>query len=250
MSVTLSAPRRTSWVTTLTSGLMAVSVFLAESTLRSPMRSTLCRIWRCRFDSSTTSMSTMPIVPKLAADVDLGQEQVALVAVALLGRQLAGGRPGTALVLPLVEAAGHRHDVLVANVGERLGRERRAHAAGTVDDHRCRLVGDPVLDRALEGAPRDVHSSGDGALLVLVGLPHVEHHRARPLPQLVGGGGVDLADLGLGGGEQLTEARHGATSRRISRQLKSLQTCSTIRPDRLFRRGCPGRVAPGNPIRC
>jgi len=31
-------------------GFNAVSVFLAESTLRSPMRSRLCRIWRCRFE--------------------------------------------------------------------------------------------------------------------------------------------------------------------------------------------------------
>ena len=37
-------------MTTSTSGLMAVSVFFAESTLRSPMRSMLWRIWRCRFE--------------------------------------------------------------------------------------------------------------------------------------------------------------------------------------------------------
>jgi rhodanese-related sulfurtransferase len=38
-----------------------------ESTLRSPIRSMLCRICRCRFDSSTTSMSMMPSVPTPAA---------------------------------------------------------------------------------------------------------------------------------------------------------------------------------------
>src|SRR4029450_9748415 len=103
---------------TLTSGLSAVSVFLAESTLRSPMRSMLCRIWRCRFEASTTSMSTIPSVPTpaaaresaagggrrggpqpagaeeehaaleellLAGLTDLGQKDVAPVAVALLG---------------------------------------------------------------------------------------------------------------------------------------------------------------------
>ena len=63
----LSAPSRASYVTTLTSGFSAVRVFLAESTLRSPTRSTLWRICRWRFDSSTTSMSMMPIVPTPAA---------------------------------------------------------------------------------------------------------------------------------------------------------------------------------------
>ena len=72
------------------------------------------------------------------------------------------------------------------------------------------LVGDAVLDRTLERAPRDVHGAGDGSLLVLVGLAHVEHDGAGLPAQLVGRGGVDLSDLGLGGGEQLTEARHRA----------------------------------------
>ena len=150
---------------------------------------------------------------ELPLDVDLRQQQVALVAVALLGRQLAGRGPVAALVLPLVEAAGHRHDVLVAHVGEGLGREGRAHARGAVDDDRGRLVGDPVLDRALHRAAGDVDGSRDGALLVLVRLPHVEHDGARLAAEVVGGGGVDLADLGLGGGEQLSEARHRAPSR-------------------------------------
>ena len=39
----------------------------AESTLRSPTRSRLCKIWRCKLDASTTSISTMPIVPTPAA---------------------------------------------------------------------------------------------------------------------------------------------------------------------------------------
>ena len=155
-------------MTTSTSGLMSVSVFFAESTLRSPIRSMLWRIWRCRLDSSTTSMSMMPIVPTPAAarysaageprppapssstlDVeqlllaglaDLGQEQVALVAVALLGRQRLRHLPVAALVLPLVEPAGDRDHVGVAEVVQRLGRERRAGAAGAVDDDGRRLV--------------------------------------------------------------------------------------------------------------
>ena len=132
---------------------MAVSVFLAESTLRSPMRSMLCRIWRCRLDSSTTSMSMMPMGAhagggeverggraeatgaeqehpgveqlQLALDADLGQEEVALVAVALLGREHRRDLPVAALVLPLVEAAGHRDDVGVAELGRASWRRRR-----------------------------------------------------------------------------------------------------------------------------
>ena len=41
------------------------------------------------------------------------------------------------------------------------------------------VVGDPALHLALEVAPGDVDGPGQGALLVFVGLPHVEHHRAR-----------------------------------------------------------------------
>ena len=42
---------------------------------------------------------------ELAVDVDLGEQDVALVAVALLGGELARRGPVAALVLPLVEAA-------------------------------------------------------------------------------------------------------------------------------------------------
>ena len=49
---------------------------------------------------------------QLALDVDLRQQHVALVAVALLGGELARRGPVAALVLPLVEAAGHRDDVV------------------------------------------------------------------------------------------------------------------------------------------
>ena len=63
----LSADSRVSYVTTSTSGFNDTSVFFAESTLRSPTRSRLWRIWRCRLEASTSSMSTMPIVPTPAA---------------------------------------------------------------------------------------------------------------------------------------------------------------------------------------
>ena len=49
---------------------------------------------------------------------------------------------------------------------------------------------------------------GQGALVVLVGLADVEHDGAGG-DALGGAGGVDLADLGLGGRQQLPEAGHG-----------------------------------------
>ena len=48
----------------------------------------------------------------LARVADLGQQQVALVAVALLGRERGRDLPVATLVLPLVEPAGDRDDVV------------------------------------------------------------------------------------------------------------------------------------------
>ena len=111
---------------------------------------------------------------------DLGQEQVALVAVALVGGQGDRHPPRPALVLPLAEAAGHRHDVGVAEVLEGLGGEGGADAAGAVDDDRRVVVGQAALDLALQVAPGDVERARQGALVVLVGLPDVEHDGAGP----------------------------------------------------------------------
>ena len=47
----------------------------------------------------------------LAGLAHLGEEQVAVVAVALFGVEHRRCDPGAALVLPLAEAAGHRDDV-------------------------------------------------------------------------------------------------------------------------------------------
>ena len=78
----------------------------------------------------------------LALLAHLGQEDVAAVAVALLGGERVGRDPVAALVLPAAEAAGHRHDVAVAELLQRLGRERGADAAGAVDDDGGVVVGD------------------------------------------------------------------------------------------------------------
>jgi hypothetical protein len=53
-----------------------------------------------------------------------------------------------------------------------------------------------------------VHRARHRALLVLVGLAHVEQERTL-VDQGLGPCGVDLADLRLGRLEQLTEVRHG-----------------------------------------
>ena len=69
------------------------------------------------------------------------------------------------------------------------------------------LVGEPVLDLRLEMAAGDVHGTVEGAGVVLVGLADVEYggaigdQRGRTLR-------VDLTDLRLGGGEQITERGH------------------------------------------
>jgi hypothetical protein len=54
-------------VITFTSGLSASIVAFAESAFQSPSVSVECAIWRWRFDASTRSSSTMPIVPTPAA---------------------------------------------------------------------------------------------------------------------------------------------------------------------------------------
>ena len=142
----------------------------------------------------------------LPGGVHLREQQVALVAVALLGGQADRGLPVPALVLPLVEPAGHGGHVGVAELGQGVRGERRAGAAGAVDDDVGVVVGDPALDLALQVAPGDVHRTGERPLLVLVGLPHVEHD-GPGLGHLVGrAGGVDLTDAGLG----VAAAGHGS----------------------------------------
>ena len=146
---------------------------------------------------------------ELALLADLGQQQVALVAVALLGAEGARRLPLAALVLPLVEAAGHRDHVGVAELGQRLGREGRAHAAGAVArpggcrgrgrGPRCWTRGGPGGCAAPPGMAPCSNSSGSRTSSTTV---------PGACAQLVGGGGVDLADLGFGLLEQVSEGGH------------------------------------------
>ena len=125
---------------------------------------------------------------------DLGQQEVALVAVALFGCQHLRNAPLPALVLPAVESAHHRHHIGVAELLERPGSERGAHPTGAHRHHRHRLVGDLALDLALEVAPGKEHGPRHGSLFELVGFSHVEQNGPRG-HHAFGLSGVDLSDL-------------------------------------------------------
>ena len=143
---------------------------------------------------------------ELALLGDLGEQQVAVVAVALLGGERLRDPPRTALVLPAVEPADQETTSLVAEVGERLGGEHRAHPGRAVDDDGRRLVGDPALDLELEPAAGHVDGAGDRPLLVLVGLADVEQDDlAEARLDVVG---LDLPDDRPGLVDQLSGAGH------------------------------------------
>ena len=144
--------------------------------------------------------------PLLARLADLGDQQVARVAAPLVGRERVGRLDGEAVALPVGEAAGERDDVLVAQVGERLRGERRAGAAGAVDDELTVAIGDEPFDPRLELAAGNVHGTRDGALLPFVALAHVdEEGGVLTLARL---GRADLVDLGLHLRKQLSIGRH------------------------------------------
>ena len=145
----------------------------------------------------------------LAGLADLGKEDVAAVAVALLGGERLGGDPGPPLVLPAPEPAGHRHDVGEAELLEGLGGEGGAVAAGAIEDDGLVTVEELGLGLALEVAAGDEHRPRDRALVVLVLLAHVDE---RGLPEArFGVLGLDLGDALLGVPEQLAVTRHPAS---------------------------------------
>jgi hypothetical protein len=134
---------------------------------------------------------------------------VARVAVALRRVEHPGHGVLEAEVLPAREAAGHGRDVRVPQLLERLGRERAPDSAGAVDDHLGILVGQHVLDPALEMAPGDVASSRHEAVLDLLVLAHVEDEEPVAPPEaLVDVLGRDFLDLGFDLLQQVTEVSH------------------------------------------
>ena len=67
ISNTLSLLSAVLWMTTFTYGLISRTEEAADSALGRPMSLWPWMIWRCRFDSSTVSKSTIPNVPTPAA---------------------------------------------------------------------------------------------------------------------------------------------------------------------------------------
>ena len=63
----LSTVMRVASGITLTSGFRARNVRVPDSTLGLPTSAVVCRIWRCRFVTSTVSPSMSPMVPTPAA---------------------------------------------------------------------------------------------------------------------------------------------------------------------------------------
>ena len=143
----------------------------------------------------------------LALLADLRQQQVPVVAVALLGAEHLRYGPGPALVLPLVEAAVHGGRLRIAQRLQRLGGEGRAHTPGTEHHDRCVAARKAVLDVGLQVAARDVDRTGDGALGDLVGFTHVQK-RCTGVAQALTGRRVDLGDPRLGVDEQIAECGH------------------------------------------
>ena len=130
------------------------------------MRSVVCSTCRCRFDASTVSASTRPMradagrrqveggrraeaagaeqqhlrveQPQLAGLADLGDQDVARVALAALGVEQPRDAPLVSAGLPACEAARQGLDARVAELAERARREGRAGAGLAADDDRRR----------------------------------------------------------------------------------------------------------------
>ena len=146
---------------------------------------------------------------ELASLANLRDHQVAAVAAATLGVEHLGLGPGVTGLLPAGEATGQRDDVGVAELGERLRAEGRAGAGGARQHDALALVGCLGLDARLEETARNVHGFGNRALLVLVGLTHVDQQRRLRGGELVGQlACVDLGDLLLDLGKQFAVRRH------------------------------------------
>src|SRR5438067_1610727 len=100
------------------------------------------------------------------------------------------------MALPVVDPAREGDDVLVAELFERLGRERRPVARRAVGDDRPRAVRSGLLDPGLQPPARNVDGAGDVALVPLLALTDIQKNGGvRVLVQLPGALGADLVDL-------------------------------------------------------
>ncbi len=133
----------------------------------------------------------------LTVGPNLGEQQVARVALALFGAQRARNLDRVATVLPQREATGHRLDVLVAKVlDERPRRPGRAVARGAIQHDVGRAVRHAALDPGLEIALGHVLGPRDMAGGPLLGLAHV--NQDGPVAELLTHlAGIDLVDPAL-----------------------------------------------------
>ena len=180
---TFSEVSRSRYGITSTSGLSASIVRFADSAFQSPSVCVEWAIWRCRFDSSTRSSSTIPSRPiarrgqverrrraeaaradqeharveqlQLPLLADLGDQQMAAVALALRRVERLRVLDLAAVALPVGEAARERADALVAELGRasspRTPSERRRRSRGASGRV---AVGRHLLDARLEVAAR------------------------------------------------------------------------------------------------
>ena len=145
----------------------------------------------------------------LALFADLRDEEVARVARALRRRESGGRDDVIAVPLPADEAVLEVDCMLVAEVAQRLRRERGAGPARAVDDERLRLVGDQRLDARLEVVPRNVEGARQVPLVPFVARTDVDEDvRCAVGEQAIRLGGRDLVDLGPSLREQLPVGRH------------------------------------------
>jgi hypothetical protein len=147
---------------------------------------------------------------QLPLEADLRHEQVARVALALLGVERARDLHVVAAVLPERDPAAHRGHVLVAELLlEGVGGEGGAAAGGAVEDHALGAVGDRTLYARLEVAARNVHGARDVGLLELVLFADVHDHRpVAVLRQRANVLRIDFLDLLLDPANQLCAGRH------------------------------------------
>ena len=132
---------------------------------------------------------------RLPRRADLGQQQVAAVALLLLDRELARELDLVAAVLPQRDAARHRAHVAVAKqLAERVRGERGALAGGAVEDDVGVAIGSSGLDPRLQVAARDVLGAGEVTAVPLQLVAHVDQD--DPVAEVLGDlGGVDFLDL-------------------------------------------------------
>ncbi len=138
---------------------------------------------------------------------DLGEQQVARVALALLGGQRPRGLDLVAAVLPQREAAGHRLDVLVAEILDQRPRRPRRAVAGLRSRGSRAGCGRARRPRsATRGSSSDVLGAGNVARRP---TPRARARRRRPRrwSLLAHDRRIDLVDPALDLAENLSSGR-------------------------------------------